>query len=156
MINRLIQYCTLTILFFVLIACSQNEVYYKYALIPQNEWSKDDKISFDLDSVVFNPQHPYDISIEITHNIGYEYKNLWLYIDETRNDSVNVRDTLECLLTDNTGKWIGKGNGPTRQVSVLYKSKKRLDTQKRYQVYIYQAMQDPTLKGIEKIGLKIY
>lgn len=156
MINKNARFFILIIMSFVLIACNQNEAYYKYASIPHNEWSKDEKICFVLDSVKFNSQLTYDISIEITHNVNYEYENLWLYIDQKLNDTVSVRDTLECLLADNNGKWKGRGNGPTRQFSILYKSNYRLDTNKRNQVYIHQAMQEPILKGIERIGLKIY
>ena len=156
MVNNAFRYLIFIIFIFVLIECNQNEVYYKFALIPQNEWDRYDKVTFDIDSVSIKLEHKYAISIEVTHDISYQYKNLWIYIDEIINDSVVVRDTMECLLTDYEGNWMGSGNGPTRQISILYKQNLRLDTANQYQVYIHHAMQDPILKGIEKIGLKVY
>jgi gliding motility-associated lipoprotein GldH len=88
--------------------------------------------------------------------VSYEYETLWLFIDQTLQDSIGVRDTIECLLTDKNGKWLGRGNGPLRHISFSYKKDIALDTAKQSQFCIVHAMQDLQLKGVEKIGLKIY
>ena len=88
--------------------------------------------------------------------MNYAYETLWLYIDQTLQDSISVRDTLECLLTDRNGKWLGSGNGPLRHLSFSYKTDIALDTAIQSQICIAHAMQDLQLNGVEKIGLKIY
>lgn len=150
------QYLIVIFAFISLLSCSHKEVYYDFALIPQNQWSKNSKVCFDIDSLSIIPQHTYNIDVEITHNLDYAYKTLWLYLDQNIQDSIISRDTLECVLTTENGKWKGSGNGPTRQVSVLYKTGINLDTTKQMKICIYHSMQDLHLKGIEKIGLKIH
>jgi gliding motility-associated lipoprotein GldH len=109
-----------------------------------------------MDSVPGNVKPNYHLSIEIAHNLNYPYKNLWLSIDYLLQDSVLKQDTLECILMDAAGKWLGSGNGPTRQLSVLYKTDFVMDTAQLNQICIRHAMQDIQLNGIEKIGLKVY
>lgn len=156
MINSLIRWFVGVFFFVCIASCNQNEIYYEFASIPQNEWNKQDEICFVLDSSSFNPKQNYAVSIEITHNISYPYKNLFLYLDHTHQDSILSQDTIESLLVDDFGKWQGSGNGATRQLSVLYKTNFKLDTSSHDEVCIRHAMQDLRLKGIEKIGLKVY
>ena len=156
MISKFIRCFIGLVLFGCVVSCSQGEAYYQFRPIPQHEWSKSQEVFFSLDSIAINPQHNYALTIEITHNISYSYKNLFLYIDHTLQDSISVRDTLECLLVDDLGKWFGSGNGATRQLSLLYKTNQKIDTALHNEISIRHAMQDLKLKGIEKIGLKIY
>ncbi len=138
------------------VSCSHGETYYKFASIPSNEWNKNHEICFSLDSSSINPSHSYAISLEITHSISYPYKNLFIYVDHSLQDSIRVRDTLECFVVDDFGKWYGSGNGATRQLSVLYKFNQKIDTALHNEICIRHAMQNLNLKGIEKIGLKVY
>jgi len=157
MINSSItRYLVGAILCLCLSSCKQGEVYYKFEPIPQNEWSRDQHICFSLDSSSINPHLNYAISLEIIHNISYPYKNLYLYLDQTLQDSISHRDTIEFILVDDFGKWQGSGNGATRQISLLYKTNLTIDTALHNEIYIRHAMQDLNLKGIEKIGLKVY
>lgn len=155
--NNLTQYLIgiLTVVF--LCTCTQNEVYCKFVSIHQNKWSKDNQVCFEIDSLLLNPKRSYNVDIEITHNINYAYKSLWLYINHTYQDTIVVgSDTLELMLSNDIGQWKGRGNGSTRHLSVIYKTDLKLDTIKHAKVHISHAMQDFQLKGIEKVGLEIY
>ena len=81
---------------------------------------------------------------------------MYLYIEHTLQDSMSKRDTVECVLIDDFGRWQGGGNGATRQLSVLYKTNLMLDATLHNKIDIYHAMQDSELKGIERVGLKVY
>ena len=156
MINSLIRYFVGAVFFVCMASCNQNEVYYKFTSITQNEWNKQDIICFELDSSSINPKHSYTVSLEIIHNISYPYKNLFLNIDHILQDSILSQNTIECLLVDDFGKWQGSGNGATRQLSVLYKTNFKVDTTLHNEICIRHAMQDLNLKGIEKVGLRVY
>lgn len=156
MSNSFIRYFIGIVVLGCMLSCNQGEAYYQFRQIPQNKWSKNHELSFTLDSVSLNPQQNYAISIELSHNISYTYKNLFLYINHTLQDSVSVKDTLECMLVDDYGKWLGYGNGATRQLSVVYQTNQKIDTALHNEIIIRHAMQDIHLKGIEKIGLKVY
>ena len=154
-INNLIRYSLLVFFSVCLLSCKQKEEYYKYVFIPQNKWAIDEPLCFVLDSVSFDLNLKYDVSLEITHNVNYAYENLWLYVDQNLADTILLRDTIDCKLTNDTGKWLGNGNGATRHISYKYNTNLKLDTAQQYKICISQAMQDLHLKGIEKIGLKI-
>lgn len=156
MTNNHTFYLVGIILFVLFTSCNQNEVYYKFEPIPQAKWSKGDEVCFDMDSVLVSLNQNYHVSIEIAHNLNYPYNNLWLSINYLQQDSVMWQDSLECFLSDDSGKWLGSGNGPTRQLSVLFKSNFVLDTTKHNRIFIRHAMQDIQLNGIEKIGVKVY
>ena len=156
MTNNQSLYLVGIILFVLLTSCKPNEVYYKFEPIPQSNWNKNNVICFDIDSVPVNVNSRYYVSIEIAHNLNYPYKNLWLSINYLEQDSVLWEESLECFLSDDSGKWLGSGNGPTRQLSVLYKTNFVLDTAKHSRICIRHAMQDVHLNGIEKIGVKVY
>lgn len=155
MVSSFIRYFIGVAVFCCIVSCSQKQEYYQFASIPQNEWNRNQEICFSLDSSI-NFDRSYAISFEIMHNVSYPYKNLFLYLDHTLQDSISLRDTLECILVDDFGNWKGSGNGSTRQFSVLYKADFVLDTALHNEICIRHAMQDLELKGIEKIGLKVY
>ena len=154
--NNLILYLIGALIIVSLWSCEQKEIYYEFATIPQNQWDKGGEVCFEIDSLLVNPLHKYNVYVEITHNVNYASKSLWLYINQTLQDTIVRRDTLECKLVNELGQWKGRGNGPTRQVSVLYKSGLNLDSIIQAKACISHAMQDLQLNGIEKIGLKIY
>ncbi|NLZ96022.1 MAG: gliding motility lipoprotein GldH [Bacteroidales bacterium] len=139
-----------------IVSCNQGEVYYKFTPIPKNEWSKNQEYCFLLDSLSVSSTGNYAISVEVLHNISYQYKNLSLLLEQSVGDSTLLKDTLECILVDSDGRWIGSGNGATRQLSVLYKTNFKIDTTLHNKICVRHTMQDLKLKGIEKVGLKVY
>ena len=157
MANRFTLFLVVLAVLFVALSCNQDEeAYYKFLPIPQNEWTKHHDITFLLDSSANIATSRYTISLELVHNISYPYKNLYLLVDYTLQDSILLQDTVECVLVDGAGRWEGSGNGATRQLSVPYKTNFRIDTALHNEIVIRHAMQDLNLKGIEKIGLKVY
>ena len=109
-----------------------------------------------LDSSSITVNKNYAIALELSHNTTYQYQNLFLISEHTLQDSIPSNDTIEIVLMDDLGNWRGTGNGATRQLSQLYKSSIKIDTALHNEITIRHAMQNLKLKGIEKIGLKIY
>ena len=154
--NSFIRYLIGLTILVCIASCNRGEVYYKFLPIHKNEWSKNQEICFLLDSLSITVNKNYAISVELSHNTTYQYKNLFLILEHTLQDSIPSNDTIEIVLMDDFGKWRGTGNGPIRQLSHLYKSSIKIDTALHNEITVRHAMQDLKLKGIEKIGLKIY
>jgi len=70
------------------------------------------------------------------------------------NDNMS-RDTLEFILADIEGKWLGKGWGSVKENSILISSDMRFPLAGTYEFKIQQAMRQDTLKGIKNIGIRI-
>ena len=81
--------------------------YEQYQAIENTLWEKD-KIyyfTFQIDDISV----PYDLTLEIRNNNLYPYQNLWLFCSEEPPIGSLSRDTIECELADEFGKWYGKG-----------------------------------------------
>jgi|AGTN01.3.fsa_nt_gi gliding motility-associated lipoprotein GldH len=138
-----------------LISCSEGEVYYRFHHIDKGKWYRDSFLVFKTDSADFRSGKKYDISVEVSINHVYPYRDLWIHIDHNLVDSIFRRDTLQCYLADEYGKWLGSGVGGLNQLSFPYLSSVSLDTTRRYELTIGHAMSDDPLIGIEKVGLKV-
>jgi len=138
--------------FFVL-ACNSNEVYFKYKAIDVKGWNKDSLCTFDIP--VTDTLTTYNIYVNI-RNIGdYPYQNLWLFLNKMSPDSTQVKDSIECYLADNRGKWLGKGVGSIFEMPVLYQQKVRFKTTGIYHYKIVHGMRDTILVGINDIGMRV-
>lgn len=130
-------------------------MYFHYSQIAKGVWDKDDAVVFELDSLPFDPRKRHDVSVEITTNNEYPYRNLRLLISQNLQDSVPRTDTLDVELADSYGKWRGSGVGGLHQLSVPYLKSVHLDSTKIYRLLVWQGMRDKSLKGFEKMGIKI-
>lgn len=145
-------------LLFTLASCSGGEVYYHFHHIDQAKWQRDNVLIFTMDSALFQSDKEYNLSIELSTNPGYPYRDLWLKVDHNLTDTVFHTDTLHITIADEQGIWLGSGVGGIHQLSSpylgqLYPSLR--DSITGYRVIIGQLMHDNPLKGVEKVGLKI-
>ena len=70
------------------------------------------------------------------------------------NGSV-LTDTLEIILADETGRWMGKGIGNVNEMQVPYKQNVFFINRGIFKVSIQHAMRDSTLSGILDIGFRL-
>lgn len=135
----------------LLLSCTNTAHYDLYQTI-ENPWPKDREYYFTYE--IEDHTVPYNISLEIRNNNFYPYQNLWLLCAEERPVGAMVRDTVECVLADDYGRWKGRGisvyhNTIPLRISHLFPHKGQ------YTLCIRQGMRDERLKGIEAIGLRI-
>lgn len=136
-------------------SCNRNEVYYKFHEIETFEWSKHDTIYFEIDSALISPGENYKITVEVSHNSNYPYRNIWLYAQDNINNSVFQDYSQQYSLADEYGKWFGAGFGAVYQMSLNYRSPVRFKDKRNYTIKLIHGMRDEPLKGIEKIGIKV-
>lgn len=141
------------LLFALLGSCSGGEVYSRFHHIENGKWYRDSLLVFTIDSLI--PTSEYEVTIELTTNRSYPYRDLWLQIDQDLTDSLVRTDTLRCLLADEHGKWLGSGAGGLNQLSLSYRSFIPRDSVYNYQLTIRQAMDNELLRGVEKVGIKL-
>lgn len=97
---------------------------------------------------------PYDLTLEIRNNNLYPYQNLWLFCNEERPIGSLQRDTIECILADEFGKWYGHGIS-LYQSSFPIRSQYRFPHVGQYTFSFRQGMRDDALKGIQEIGFTV-
>ena len=91
----------------LLISCNESDVYNSYVALPNTGWGDDSLAVFRVN--IDNVDSPYDINFQIRNESNYKYANLWLFVDVVSPDGEMQRDTIECMLADDFGKWYGHG-----------------------------------------------
>lgn len=139
-------------------SCGPREkIYYQFKEIKSGTWLQHDTLVFDIDTTDVEFDILYNVSVEVTNNNDYPYRNLWLFIeDNIDNDSIMERTDLEFELADELGKWNGSGFGALYQSSFPLKEKIKFNDKRKYQIRIVHGMRDESLKGIEKVGVNIF
>ena len=129
-------------------ACSRSAETGQFRAVDSSCWRYGDTLSYNIataDSVWHG-----DIAIVVRHAASYPFSNLWLEIGYPPNDSIKP-DTLDIVLADDFGNWLGRGLGLSFQ---------RTDTVVRgvtvtspADFYVRHIMRSDCLSDIEQIGL---
>jgi len=137
----------------VTVSCSGNDIYFQYDSVNPKGWSKDSLYGFDIpvtDTVAL-----YNVYVNIRNRGEYPYQNLWLFLTKITPDSIESKDSIECYLADQRGKWLGKGLGSILEMPVLYQQKVRFKSSGIYHYKIVHGMRDSLLSGINDIGIRV-
>ena len=136
----------------LLFACDQTALYNQYQVIEDTTWAKDKVyyFTFELDDV----SESYDIVLDIRNNNKYRYQNLWLFCNQEPPIGALKKDTIECMLADDFGKW--KGHGISLfESSFPIRRQYHFQHPGQYTFSFRQGMRDSTLIGIQEIGLRV-
>jgi len=133
--------------------CESNIVFQDAATLAESSWYKKDIVSFEYDAQ--DTTELYNVIIDIRNEADYPYKNFWLFVHSTSPQGIDYSDTLECVLADNFGRWIGKSSGSLYALPVLFLSNTRFPQKGIYHFDLIQGMRSDTLKGIHEIGIRI-
>lgn len=141
----------------LLTGCDKREPYYRFEQIKDAEWKQTDTLVFTIDSTIVSPNKVYDISVEISNNNKYSYRNLWVYTTINASPKDSISDTIpkEYVLADKFGKWNGAGFGSLYQSSFPLKEGFTFLQGNNYSIKLIHTMRDEPLKGIEKVGIKL-
>lgn len=139
----------------MLASCSGGEAYTHYYHINDGKWCRDSVLVFAIDSLTHPLGKSYDVTVELTINRAYPYRDLWVVVNQDLTDSIVHADTIRYLLADEYGKWLGGGTGGLNQFSFPFLSFIPRDSVFHYRLTIRQVMDDKLLQGVEKVGIKI-
>ncbi len=136
-----------------MVSCGSNDLYNRSVSLPNSGWYKDEAVRFDVK--VNDTLSNYDFYVNLRNSTSYRYSNLFLFLTTKLPNGNTTRDTIEILLADNSGKWIGKGWGNIKESKVTLKKNLRFPLKGDYRFFIQQAMRVDTLKGIKDVGLEL-
>jgi len=134
-------------------SCEQRSVFDNNKNLPGDVWRSDQIIRLDVE--IKDTVNIHKFYLNLRHKTIYRYANLFLFINTTYPDGTHARDTVECILADPSGKWLGKGISNIRDYQVLLRRGLRFPMQGTYTFEFEQAMREPELSGIMDIGLRI-
>ena len=134
-------------------SCDQNRVYEKNIDIPDGIWKWDNVLEFDVD--ITDTISSHDLRINVRHTSYYQYQNIFFFITTTAPSGASIKDTFECVLADEKGKWFGSGLGDIWDYQVLYKVKVRFPFSGTYIFKVEQAMRKENLPFVMDVGLRV-
>ncbi len=137
----------------LLISCDSKRVYEENIDIPDYIWDVNNPVYFDVQ--IDDTVSLHNIYINIRNASGYGYSNIYLFLDTKYPDNTISRDTIECILADPSGKWLGNGSGDIWDNQILFKKNVRFKQKGKYNFRYEQAMRTPKLPMIMDVGLRI-
>ena len=147
--NIVVLLCLLVVTF----SCDSKRVFEENKQIAGTLWNRDSVFSFK--ALMNDTLSPYNVYINIRHNGQYDKSNLYLFINIISPSGEKIRDTVNCILADIKGKWLGNGLGDLYSNQLMYKKNIEFPSTGTYTFQIEQAMRVNDLKNIEDIGIRI-
>jgi len=149
--NGCFRYIMLIFLSITCLSCTKPVYYEKYQTI-DNHWNKEKEYFFSYE--IEDTLCAFDLSLEIRNNNLYPYQNLWLFCAEEQPGGIMLRDTIECMLADDFGKWVGSGIS-IYHLNVPLRTGYTFPQTGTFTLHIRQGMRDDRLIGIQQIGVRI-
>jgi gliding motility-associated lipoprotein GldH len=143
--------CVITSLLFF--ACSTKTVFTDSVSMPEHLWTLDNAAVFSpnmIDTLASN-----NIFFNIRTGSSYPYRNIFLFVSTTSPAGKTITDTLQYMLADETGKWLGKGIGDVHELRLPFKASVYFPLKGIYTFTIRHGMRSETLKGVYDFGLRI-
>lgn len=132
-----------------------------FCALPADGWAYGDTVAFEVRKAAA-PSHGR-LALVVRHTDSYAYGNLWLEVSypqrgTVRPDSVAaaadtlVRDTVNVVLADDYGRWLGRSSGVSHIVTdTLSAAYEYSDSLAR--VYVRHIMRCDRLPDLEQIGV---
>ena len=112
------------VLLSLLSGCSDDNVHFEeYYAIPDQDWYQRNQVTFEFD--IPDTEQRYDLYFNLRHNKAFEWKNIWVFLTFEVPGGQMDRDTLEFVLQDGQGRWLGTSSGDLRDGSFLFKTNTR-------------------------------
>jgi gliding motility-associated lipoprotein GldH len=135
------------------LSCDRQKVFEHFTAIQGSSWNSFDIIHFNVN--ITDTVTAHNVYISVRNTGQYQYSNLYLFVTTHSPNGSMVRDTVEVILADERGKWLGKGPASVYTLYHPYRQNIRFPLKGIYQFDIEQAMWIKDLKYISNIGLRI-
>ena len=133
-----------SIVFYCILSACENNTFKNYYSFENGIWNTDSVVNFTFP--INDTTKYYDISLKIRHTVYYEYQNLFLFLDNLS------QDTIEIMLAEKSGKWLGKGINDIREFEFLLEQKKQFFELKKYTLSVEQAMRYGNLEKLRDLN----
>ena len=136
-----------------LLSCNKNVVYTQYNEFEKQEWFAKNNVVFEVP--IEDNQNFHNIYLKIRHADSYPYSNLFLFVTTSYPDGKSLTDTMEVILANNKGEWMGNGAGEVYDYKIPIKKNVKFPQTGKYTFSFQQAMRTDPLPLIMDIGFEI-
>jgi gliding motility-associated lipoprotein GldH len=142
------------IFFFLLFfSCNTGSTFDKNVKIPDYRWDMNNIVSLDVE--IKDTVNPQNIYINVRNASNYQYSNLFLFLTTKTPKGEIAGDTIELVLADERGKWLGSGMGDIWDNRILFKRNFLFPESGTWHFELQQAMRVSPLPQIMDVGMRI-
>jgi gliding motility-associated lipoprotein GldH len=145
-------YRLLPLLLLLLTSCDPGVVYDQFETMEDGTWSWTRPKEFKVD--VTDTLSLNNIYLQVRHTVDYPMSNLYMFVYVKSPSGQMLKDTVNIVLAEPDGKWIGKGSGHLRELMLLYRKQTRFGEPGIYTFTLEQGMRNPKLP-VTDIGIRI-
>lgn len=149
--NKILAVSALIML--ITLSCDRGTYYADSVKMQDDSWSMYDpcKFSCQIDDTV----SVYNFDLSIRTSTGYPYRNLYLFVVTSFPSGNTVTDTVQAILANEKGDWLGRGAGDLRELTIPYKSNIYFPEKGEYHFKVIHGMRDTVLNGVYDLGMRI-
>lgn len=135
------------------VACGwENTLFHRYCVV-EEDWMRGGELAFELPRLQSGTG--YQLLVDVRHDAGYPYTDLWLEVNHNLEDSTRSRiDTVRVQLIDGHGFPRGEG------ITGIYQWEEPIgegvaDGNGKAVVTLRHLMKDSLLRGITDLGVRV-
>lgn len=134
----------------LLAACEDRLAYSQFQATGDGTWHRDDVMEFRLEDPDTTRAHT--LYILLRNDEQYPYSNLFLIAEMTYPDGQSQRDTLEYVMADASGRWLGAGFGSVYENKLGFRKDVVFPTKGVYTIEVSHAMRkNGSVQGVESL-----
>jgi gliding motility-associated lipoprotein GldH len=134
-------------------SCAKRNLYLRNVPIGREGWTVEQIMRFEVP--VADTSNPYNMYLQVRNDGRYENSNLWLFVTTHSPTGAMIRDTLECKLADEQGRWLGRGSGGRYSLEIPYRYNIRFPNSGMYLIEVEHGMRTSVLNHITDLGIRI-
>lgn len=144
---------TSALLALLTLSCTHGTIFSDNHKMEEEIWSMYEPADYAF--AVTDTASTYDIRFSLRTSTDYPYRNLYLFVITSFPSGTTVTDTLHVMVADGQGRWLGRGAGDLRDLTIPYKSNVWFPEAGDYSFRVIHGMRDTLLKGVHDLGIKI-
>lgn len=151
--NKYVKFILFIVTVNLFSSCDKNRVFEENKQISDQIWNLDEKLSFEVN--VEDTLTSHNFYMNVRNADGYPYTNIFLFITTQFPNGKMAHDTLECILADASGKWLGDGLGDIWDNQIPFKKGVRFPLKGKYIFTLQHGMRTENLPLILDAGIRI-
>jgi len=149
-----------TVVVILLVSCEDSIVKTDFKATNNGSWNKDNIVEFSFSELDTLQKH--HIYLNVRNDNTFPYSNLFLIAELDYPNGETVTDTLEFMMAQPDGTWLGKGYGSLKENKLWYKENIVFPSSGVYTLRLSHAMRKNgnvdgviNLDGITDVGYEI-
>lgn len=143
----------LAVCIFLLSSCDNKRYFEEYTEIPGQSWNRANILKYNVN--ISDTKMPFNIFLDIRNSGKYNYSNIYVFLKTQSPDNIVRIDTIQCVIADDNGRWLGKGIGDLWDNQISLRRNVVFPDTGNYIFEIEQAMREEVLEHISDVGIRI-